>query len=212
MKPSFFANIAAIFALGALTLAGASAQAETRAVPAYAKVRHISFAGTGCPAGSVAGLFASDLTAFHMYFDDFVAETGPGVPFSAKRKNCQISIDFDLPSGWSYSVASVEYKGYVALDSGVSAQQTSTYYFQGQSAQARLSSTMYGPAAHGYTIRDTLGISGLVWSPCGLSRALNVNSQVLVNSTSSASSGIITLDKIDARVAHVFGIQWRRCN
>jgi hypothetical protein len=197
--------------ISALAL-GTSASAASSSLPPYARLRHISFAGTGCPAGSVAGLFDADVTAFRVYFDDFVAQTGPGLPMSEKRKNCQLSIDFDIPAGWSFSVASMEYRGFVDLDAGVTAQQTSTYYFQGAAQTARLSTTINGPIARSYDIKDTLAIEGQVWSPCGLNRALNVNAQVLVNSTSSRREGIITLDRLDARVAHIFGLQWRRCN
>lgn len=202
--------IATGFAAAAVLTASASAFGANG--PSYARVRRINFAGTGCPAGSVAGVFASDLTAFRMYLDDFVAETGPGVPLSAKRKNCQISVDFDFPAGWSFALGSVEYRGYVGLDAGVTASQTSTYYFQGSAAQARLSTSLRGPLSANYKIKDTLAIEGLVWSPCGLSRALNINSQVRVDSAGASRSGVIALDRIDARIAHVYGVQWRRCN
>jgi hypothetical protein len=197
---------AGVLALAATAFGAASAEAASR--PDYVRVRSISFAGSGCPAGTVYQTVSADYQAFRLHFDSFIAETGPGVSIREKRKNCQVSIDFSAPSGWSYAIASVEYQGYVALGSGTTATQKSSYYFQGQSATASLQSNFYGPRFGDYRIRDTLGITSYVWSPCGLTRALNINAQVLVQ---GYGRGLITLDQTKGFVAHVYGMQWRRC-
>lgn len=207
------AKILSAAALAALAFLSAGVAAARPAGPDYARVRSISYAGTGCPAGTIQGRFGSDLTSFSLESDDFVAEAGPGVALSASRKNCQIMLNVDFPAGWSFAVAEVDYRGYVALDRGVSATQTSAYYFQGQSTSARLSTTLTGPTFASYRIKDTLGISAYVWSPCGLSRALVINAQARVDNTRNRSGdGVITVDRVSGRLAQVYGLSWKRCN
>ncbi len=180
--------------------------------PSSVRVRNISYAGSGCPAGTVAQNLASDFSAFTLLFDQYAAEVGPGVPFSLKRKNCQLNIDLEVPSGWSYTLFSVDTRGYVALQPGVSAIQQSTYYFQGQLQSARLRTTMVGPLDQNYSARDQLGLGSVVWSPCSAVRSLNINTEVRAdNSFNPAGQGMITIDSIDGDFKLVYGLRWKRC-
>ncbi len=192
-------------------LLGLSAAAQADA-PNYVRFRNIAYAGSGCPAGSVAQNVAPDLQAFTLLFDSYIAEVGPGVPFASRRRNCQLNIDLDFPQGWSYSIMTVDYRGYVSLEPRVSGLQQSSYYFQGQAQTARLRTPMYGPIDRDYQIRDTLGITALVWSPCGATRALNINTEIRTdNSRNPAGSGLMTTDSIDGAVRLIYGFRWRRC-
>jgi hypothetical protein len=179
--------------------------------PSGVRIQGISYAGSGCSAGTISGKLSRDFTSFALYMHDFVAETGSRIPFSAKRKNCMLSVDLYVPAGWSYSIAEVEYKGYVDLDRGVTATQASSYYFQGSSLTSRLSTIMKGPKQASYTIKDILGIEALVWSPCGATRALNINAQVSLQSTNRSAFGLITLDRIRGNIEQVYGLKWKRC-
>jgi len=180
--------------------------------PEYVRVRSITYAGTGCPAGTVYENIAPDYRAFTLYFDSFMAESGPGRSLSQSRKNCSIMLSLDHPAGWQYTVDTVDYAGYVSLEPNVQAIQKSSYYFQGQFQTANLQTTFYGPVARDYQIRDQLGLSALVWSPCGASRALILNAQVRADNFRNRSGyGLIPLDTIRAAASHRYGIQWRRC-
>ncbi len=195
---------------GALLLLSGATQAFADA-PTYVRVRSISYAGSGCPAGSVAQNISPDRMAFTLLFDQYIAEIGPGIPLANSRRNCQILTDLDFPQGWSYSVLTVDYRGYANLEAGVTGQQQSAYYFQGSSTTARLATTFNGPTARDYQIRDTLGLSAVVWSPCGAQRALNINTQVRLSSASRFAQGMLTTDSIDGQVKQIYGFQWRRC-
>ena len=192
-------------------MALAMASAAYGDAPSHVTIDSISYAGSGCPAGSVAENLSDDYTAFTLLFDDYIAEIGPGVSRRENHKNCQINIDLSFPQGWSFTVADVDYRGYVSLDRGVTATQQSRYYFQGSRASATLRSNYHGAIDEDYEIRDTLGLSALVWSPCGANRSLNINSQIRLRTRNRRATGLITLDSVDGQLTHVYGIKWRRC-
>lgn len=193
-----------------LLFMGGLVRSEFSPDPRDVRINAIAFAGSGCPAGTVSPNLSADAKAFTLLFDSYVAEAGPGMPLSLARKNCQITVDLRFPQGWSYSVFTVDYRGYAKLESGTYGQQVSNYYFQGQSKTGSFRSTFYGPAERDYQIRDTLPLDAVVWSPCGANRALNMNTQVRV-SASSGRRALMTVDSIDGELKHIYGIRWRRC-
>ena len=197
--------------LMAAAAVGGVVKAEEAPNPNQVTIRGIAYAGSGCKAGTVANLLAPDAKAFTLLFDDYVAEAGPGVALSAGRKNCQIAVDLRFPSGYSFSIMDVDYRGYAQIDRGASGVQQSTYYFSGQARQAVMRSTYVGPRDDNYRIHDRLGLEAVVWSPCGMSRALNMNTEVRVTARRGARA-LMTTDSIDGQLTHVYGIRWRRCN
>jgi len=211
-------NAPTIFSLvtTTLTLLVASFSQVTWAqgfAPEYVRIRDITYAGSGCPAGSVGSDVASDLRAFTLLFDQYQANVGPGIPLNQKRKNCQINLNLEIPNGWSYTLFTVDTRGYVSLEPGVRALQQSLYYFQGQMRSGRLQTVVYGPADRNYAARDQIPMENQVWSPCGAARSLNINTEVRVdNSAAPYRQGMITVDSIDGQFKQIYGLQWRRCS
>jgi hypothetical protein len=62
-----------------------------------------------------------------------------------------------------------------------------------------------------YLITDAIPFSSVVWSPCGASLPLNINSQVRLMSTSPTASGQITDDSIDGHIDFIIGLMWQTC-
>lgn len=176
-------------------------------------VENIKYNGSGCPLGSVDPSISDDAKAFTLTFGQYMAEVGPGVSFAESRKNCQLDISLHVPSGWAYTITNVDYRGYARLDRGVVGTQKSTYYFMGNSMEnANGQSTFTGPFDGDYGIRDTIAFSTLVWSRCGVSRNLEINTQVrLDNSRNRRGAGIMTVDSIDGEIKQIYHLQWRRC-
>ena len=186
-----------------------SAAAE---VPQYVRIRGFTYNGSGCPIGTVAENMAPDYTAFTLLFNSYIAEVGPNIPFAQKRKNCQINVDLDFPPGWSYSIFKADYRGYISAQPGVVGTHQAMYYFQGSGLTSRLRTNIYGPTDRNYQVSDRFDLRTAVWSPCGASRALNLNSEVrLDNSLNPRGSGLMTLDSLDGSVAMIYGLQWKRC-
>lgn len=170
-----------------------------------------SYGGSGCPAGSARAVVSPDRTAFTMIFDKYLVEANAS--HAIDRKNCQILVNFDFPQGWSYSLVRLDYRGFFDLGPSSSGYQQSLYYFAGTVQQARLQTNFVGPKTGDYTISDTLGLSALVWSPCGARRGLNINSSLYARANPSVanSHAMLTNDSIDGSVKTTYLFQWKRC-
>ena len=177
-------------------------------------IKSVNYAGTGCPAGSVAGTLASDGSFINVAFDKYTAQikgttSNPG----DTRKNCQLTFVLQYPPGWSVTVFDASYYGYVKLDKKVTATQQSTYRWGGQSPTASFYSTWTGAVDKDYTFTDSLVTAAYVWSSCkGVPGSLIVNTSIKVeNSKNPNGNGLITTDAIEGVVTHKYGCQWKRC-
>lgn len=174
-------------------------------------ISSITYGGTGCPQGSVGSYISTDKQTFTLIFDNYVASIGPGVDVTESRKNCQINLGLSYPAGFQYSVFDTIYRGYIGIDSGVTARQEATFYFSGQSAQSTTGTNFSGPKSGDYSITDSLPLTSVVWSPCGSSSALNINSQVRLSTSSTTATGQITDDSVDGKITFQFGFNWQTC-
>ena len=171
-------------------------------------IRTLVYAGSGCPAGSVANNVSPDAQAFTLLFDNYLVEVGPGVPFGASRKNCQLNITFDCPAGWSFALVDLDTRGYVALEPGVRGIQRTAFYFQGDATTGSFDRELNGPMDEDFHVRDTVAAPSRIWGHCGAnSRALNINTSVrLDNSRNRSAHGLFTVDSIDGSVYQVYGL------
>jgi hypothetical protein len=177
--------------------------------PTKVYVQSIAFEGTGCPAGSVGESFTQDRTGFTMIFDQFAASKGPGVPASEATKTCQMTLDLKIPQGWQYSIATIDYRGFVSLPKKMKAAQQATYSFDGDDEHASTDSSFTGPVAKDYLIRDTLPFSTVVWSSCDKVRPLTVTTQLSLKG--GTEPGQISNDSVDGKVKFVLALHWKPC-
>lgn len=190
----------------------AQADHQERSAPDYFNINSIVYAGSGCPAGTVAENISPDLQAFTLLFDSYFAEVGEGVATREKRKNCTINLSFSYPPGWQFALIEMHARGFVSLEQNVTAQQKTSFYFQGDTQTGSFEQNFSGPTDEDYIATSTIPFTNAVWSNCAANRALNVGTQVrLDNSRNRNGSGLITIDSIDGVVTHFYGLTWRRC-
>ncbi|KAJ3210343.1 hypothetical protein HK099_008269 [Clydaea vesicula] len=170
----------------------------------------IIYGGSGCPGGTVSENFNYDATAITLLFDSYIASAGDGIPITENRKNCQLNVKLNVPQGWSYTLATIDYRFFVQLDRGVTAQQKADYYFQGFTESASKITNFSNYNNGDYAYRDEFGLGNLIWSECNAKANMNINTQILLTAP-TGKKGIITTDSYDFAVTHIYGIQWRKC-
>ncbi|KAF6756578.1 hypothetical protein DFP72DRAFT_893131 [Ephemerocybe angulata] len=207
-----FKSLASLLALASVAFALPTIEVPVAGPPGF-NITSLGVIGTGCPPGSTYYVLNAEKTAVTVTFSEFYAEAGPGVSISKNRKACQLTLGVSVPPGFTFGVASVDYRGYYQLDSKVTASQSSLYYFQGELVQASSRSDLVGPVdGKEYTYRDQFDLVSTVQSPCGKSTVLNINSDVRVsNSANSKGQGYLATDSIDTSLTTTFNFQWQVC-
>ncbi|KAJ3368558.1 hypothetical protein HDU91_000470 [Kappamyces sp. JEL0680] len=191
-----------------------SAAIKSAAPPAgQVSINNIVHGGSGCPQGSAAVVLSDDRQTFTVIYDKFIAFSGTGSTVKDTRKNCQLNVGLSYPQGWSYTVITVDYRGYAQLPAQVTAVQKAIYYFSGDQEQTASQRVIPENYVGDYVFRDTLLSSAVVWSPCGANANINIDASVrLVGTAAALAQGAqVTVDSTDGKFKQVFGIQWQQC-
>ncbi|PUU74604.1 hypothetical protein B9Z19DRAFT_424244 [Tuber borchii] len=176
----------------------------------------VTYGGTGCKAGTAHISNSPDWSTFTIIFDEYQPTIGPGSKFSDHVKNCNINFKVNYPPGYQYTIYKTDYTGYALLDAGVTVKQTSSYWFAGfVNDKPTFQSTWIGPYNDQYHFTDTL--QSALYSPCGNSTTLNINTQVVMTSTKLKAQGLFNpqpaIDTLTiSKYQHAYGVNWRRCN
>ena len=181
--------------------------------PGTIYITDMTYNGSGCPWGSTVAHVADDATTFTVIHSQFLAQVGPGIMASEARKNCQNQPRALRAQGFSYAIASVDYRGYAELAKGATGRQKATYYFEGQPVQGSTEHVFHGLLEDDWHVNETADVAALVWSPCGAKRNLNINAEVRVaRGTSPASaSSYMTMDSEDGSIQTIYHIAWKTC-
>ncbi|MGW4946106.1 DUF4360 domain-containing protein [Actinoplanes sp. NPDC004185] len=207
------ATTATLLASLAATAAPAHA-APTPAPSGKMKIDVVSANGSGCPWGTAEVTVSPDSKAFTVTYSEFTAQVGAGAKPTDFRKNCQLGLNVHVPQGYTYAIASTDYRGYARLERGASATQTAFYYFQGESRTSRIRHDFTGPIDRDWQRTDTVGISSLSYRPCGEERYLNVNNELRVNagwSDKKRTTSMLTMDSTDGNLDTVYHVAWKKC-
>ncbi|MFF7444632.1 MULTISPECIES: DUF4360 domain-containing protein [unclassified Streptomyces] len=211
---------------GGLLLGGALAALLTTALPAHGPsdgfedpppdkivIKVATVNGSGCPQGTTAVAVSEDNTAFTVTYSDYLAQAGGGSDPTAFRKNCQLNLIVHVPQGFTYAVASADYRGFAALQPGASATQRASYYFQGSSQTAFKSHPFSGPLNDNWQATDSTEWAQLVWAPCGVQRNFNINTEIRVTAgtTSANKVSFMTMDSTDGDISTVYHMAWKEC-
>ncbi|MDB4964975.1 MAG: putative secreted protein [Myxococcales bacterium] len=204
-------RVAAVLLVSAVALVSRVAAADPD--PGTIYITDMTYNGSGCPLGSTVAHVADDATTFTVIHSQFLAQVGPGIMASEARKNCQINLGLFVPQGFSYAVASVDYRGYAGLAPGANARQKAIYYFEGHPVQGSTAHMFYGPVEDDWHVNETADVAALIWSPCGEKRNLNINAEIrLARGTSPASaSSYMTMDSEDGSIETLYHLAWKKC-
>ncbi|MFI2757664.1 DUF4360 domain-containing protein [Streptomyces echinatus] len=211
---------------GGLLLSGAVAALVTTALPAHNPsdvfdnpppdkivIDVATVNGSGCPAGTAAVAVSPDNTAFTVTYSEYLAQAGGGSDPTAFRRNCQLNLVVHVPQGFTYAVASADYRGFAALQRGATGTQKASYYFQGSSTTVPRTHPFTGPYNDDWQATDDTDWAQLVWAPCGVLRNFNINTELRVNagSTSADKVSFMTMDSTDGDISTVYHLAWKEC-
>ncbi len=167
------------------------------------------YGGNGCPAGSASVTLSPDQKSLTLIFDQYLVEAG-GVNPRTARKSCNIAIPVHVPNGLSVSIIAVDYRGFNSLPSGARSLFNAEYFFAGGRGP-RVTRTFQGPLTQDYLIHNDLAVGAIVWSRCGESVNLRVNTSMTAISNSRLDDVLSTVDSADFRAGIIYRLQFRRC-
>lgn len=191
-----------------LTLVGVLSTLSLKAQAQEIRLGQPAYGGTGCPAGSASVTLSPDQSALSILFDSYVAEAGGGR--RVDRKSCNISVPVEVPSGYSVAVFQVDYRGFNSIPYGAQSRFDAEYFWAGARGP-RISRIFRGPVSDVYTVTDGLLASTMVWTPCGASVNLRVNTSMMALSNARSEQTLATVDSADISSGLVYHLQWRRC-
>jgi hypothetical protein len=165
--------------------------------------------GSGCPAGTASVRMLSDSTGFRIAYSSFIVRDRGGSPTVEQRRFCQINMLIHVPQGFTYAIASADYRGQANLPSGATGLRRSNYYFQGSSDNNVESDSFTGPLNGTWRSSDSTATADLVYAPCGIDRVLNVNTELRVDSTDAPSW--MSLRSSDGDIDTVVHFGWKHC-
>ncbi|WP_250006915.1 DUF4360 domain-containing protein [Actinoplanes sp. M2I2] len=200
--------------IAALAATGAAASAAP-APPATDKmlIDVVAANGSGCPKDSADVTVSPDNKAFTVTYSEFTAQVGGGAKSTDFRKNCQLALNVDVPQGFTYAIASTDYRGFAHLERGASGTETASYYFQGERRTTKIRHDFTGPMDGDWQRTDKVGISSLSFLPCGEERYLNVNTELRVSAgwSDKKKTSFLTMDSTDGNLDTVYHVAWKKC-
>ncbi|TDD50788.1 DUF4360 domain-containing protein [Saccharopolyspora elongata] len=169
--------------------------------------------GSGCPAGTAAIAVSPDNTSFTVSYSDYLAKVGPGADPTAFRKNCQLNLIVNIPQGFTYGIASADYRGFAHLEPGATGLEKASYYFQGMSETGRFQTPFSGPLSDNWQVTDSTEIGAIVYKPCGEQRNFNINTELRVDAGTSdpSKTSFMSMDSTDGNIDTTYHFQWKEC-
>jgi hypothetical protein len=164
--------------------------------------------GTGCPPGTAAITTAAGNAAFTVTYARYTARIGVGAAVADFRKNCQLNVIVRVPQGFAYGISKIDHHGFGSLATGAGAVHRAIQYYKGQTQSAYTNSAFTGPMEDDWRISNEVPAEAMVWSPCGVVRNLNINTELRLTAGTSDTRTTTSLITMDSAVHH---LSWTRC-
>jgi hypothetical protein len=189
--------------------AGPAERAQGRATAAApgegGSIESVEHRGTGCGGNSASGAVSPDKQAATSTFSDFLVSSGAGTAPDDASRNCLLMLKIDVPPGWSYSLESVDIRGFADLPAGVTATRKSLYVISGSAVHSTPTARFKGQISNDYNDAEVSPEKPGEWSPCGGGQLLWIATQTEIDSHGKDATGVLSIDSIDTE------LQWRRC-
>ncbi|MFC5721436.1 DUF4360 domain-containing protein [Streptomyces gamaensis] len=205
------AALAALFT-SPMTVTGASAIVNPPPDKIVIDVATVN--GSGCPINTAAVAVSPDNTAFTVTYSSYLAQVGIGSKPTDFRKNCQLNLEVHVPQGFTYAIASADYRGYAHLEPGATGLEKASYYFQGSPDTAASAHNFKGAYNDNWQVTDSVDVASLVWAPCGEERNFNINTELRVDAGTSdptKTTSWMAMDSTDGSIKTTYHLAWKEC-
>ncbi|MCC3764222.1 DUF4360 domain-containing protein [Glycomyces sp. TRM65418] len=209
--------VAGVFALaaGLITIAASPAAAAPHfqnPPPNEIVIDVATVNGSGCPVGTAAVAVNEGNTSFTVTYSEYLAQAGGNSDPTDFRKNCQLNLIVRIPSGFTYAIASADYRGFGHLEPGATGMQKASYYFSGDSATSSTTHMLEGPHSDNWQFTDEVETDQLSYKPCGEERNFNINTEVRVSAgTDPTKKSFMAMDSVDGDIKTIYHFAWKRC-
>ena len=160
----------------------------------------INFAGTGCPANSIA-VTGANTSTLSILFDQY--DAGNNSITGLNRSSCNFAVPVHVPQGMQVSVMTADWQGFAQGR----AQLSRKYFFAGAPNQPWLRNNYNSGGGRDFLERDNLIHSTTTWAPCGRDVQLRINSNI----RTLGGNSYMAVDTVDLQNRVVFRVQWRNC-
>ncbi len=189
---------------------------EWLAVPPTDKItiNVVTVNGSGCRPGTAAVAVSPDNEAFTVTYSEYTAQVGVGSKPTDFRKNCQLNLKVRVPQGFTYGIASADYRGFASLEKGATALERVGYYFQGNSPTQFVDHIFEGPFRDDWQKTDRTEVGAIVYKPCGENPNFGINTELRVSAGTSDpknTTSFITMDSTDGDIKTTYHFAWKNC-
>lgn len=176
------------------------------------------YRGTGCPQGHVSVVMTPDGSAFSILYDAFNLNVDHNVLQS--RGDCAITLHIQKPRKLGFQIEAADFRGFVALDTGVTATQKVQVMVGPNHGHQQLSAEFgaqiwQGPISDNYALRavrpTTQRPAVLDCVPPKENTDILVNSQISLANSGAGNFGQLTVDSVDGVVVQKFSLKQINC-
>lgn len=169
------------------------------------------FSGSGCSNDTARTAMTDDGRQLSIIFDSFIAEAGNGSGRRTDRKNCDIRVPVSVPAGYSVSVVSIDYRGFVFLPQQSMAKFSAGYAFAGRSGPS-YAKDFVGPMNDNFFFRSESAASQYAWTSCGGGTVMQLSLNLTAYTNQQGEQVTASVDTADMTSGVVYNLQYRRCN
>ncbi len=176
------------------------------------------YSGSGCPQGHDNVVMTPDGSAFSVLYDSFNLQVDQVVLLA--RSDCTITLHVQKPKKLGFQIEDADFRGFVALDAGVSASQKVQVMVGPNRGHQQLSAEFatqnwQGPISDNYALRAVRpqskrpGILDCV--PPRENTDIVINSQIGIANSGTGKFGQLTVDSVDGVIVQKFSLKLINC-
>jgi hypothetical protein len=175
-----------------------------------------TYAGTGCPSGTLNAAISPDQKTLSILFDAYIAEAGGNSGNSRSLLSCQINIPFQVPAGYRVQVVKMDYRGFTALPAATRSGFAAGFRYLESDLRETDGHRMLRKKVFVGPLQDNFTLTSVIhhdrWSPCGKPFVLAAESRLTVISNRANERVFSTIDSLDAVQLPVkFSLRWKKC-